>query len=452
MASILIIDDEVAIATAFAMFFRHDGAHVVTEAHTGTEGIEAYKRLRPDLVLLDVRLPDMTGFDVLAKIRDDHPVVIMVTAFGDVPMAVDALHKGAENFLTKPVDLSHLAAAAERALEKAALRRMNRYLAERRGAGAKLIFGSSPAMRELAAQISLLAASDRTTALIVGESGAGKGRVAELIHAQSPRSAKPFVEVNCAALTSASLDSELFGVEASADGGGEPTRKGLFEIADGGTLFLDEIGDLDSHLQPKLLRVLEGKGFRRLGGTAEITPNVRVIAATSKDLVNEVTAGRFREDLYYRLSVMPINLPPLRARSREDLVELAAHLLDELNPSLSGAPTALGDEALDAILRYAWPGNIRELRNVVERATLMARGQPRIDLAHLPREVQGASGADVVHHIPRSLAEVEKAHIDRTLKANHHNRTHAARELGISRATLIKKIREYGLAGKPLQP
>ena len=268
MASILIIDDEVAIATAFAMFFRHDGAHVVTESHTGADGIEAYHRVRPDLVLLDVRLPDMTGFDVLGRIREENPVVIMVTAFGDVPMAVEALHKGAENFLTKPVDLSHLAAAAERALEKAALRRMNRYLADQRVEGARLVFGSSPAMRELVAQMSLLAASDRTTALIVAESGAGKGRVAELIHAQSPRAAKPFVEVNCAALTSASLESELFGVEASPDGAGAPTRRGLFEIADGGALFLDEIGDLDAQLQPKLLRVLEGKGFRRQGGTA----------------------------------------------------------------------------------------------------------------------------------------------------------------------------------------
>lgn len=449
MASILIIDDEIAIATAFAMFFRHDGAHVVHEAHTGAAGIELYERLKPDLVLLDVRLPDMTGFDVLARIRADEPVVVMVTGYGDVPMAVEALHKGAENFLTKPVDLSHLAAAAARALEKSQLRRMNRYLAERRGASGGVVFGSSPPMRELAAQIAVLSGSDRTTALIMGPRGAGKGRVAELIHSQGPRSSMPFVEVNCAALTAESLDSELFGVEASADGGSGPTRKGVFEIADGGTVFLDEIGDLASHLQPNLLRVLEGKGFRRHGGTSEVTPDVRVIAATSKDLETEVAAGRFREDLFYRLSVMPIVLPPLRDRAREDIVELAAYLLDVLSHAVVGAPTLLSDNALDAILRYGWAGNIRELRNVLERAMLLARGQPRIELAHLPRDVQGASGGDVAHHEPRSLSDVEKAHIDRTLMAHDHNRTHAARELGISRATLIKKIRDYELGEKP---
>lgn len=443
MASILIIDDEVAIATAFAMFFRHDGQHTVAEAYTGADGIAAFGRLRPDLVLLDVRLPDMTGFDVLAAIREHNPVVIMVTAYGDVPMAVDALHKGAENFLTKPVDLSHLKAAAERALEKAQLRRLSRWLSEKRGADKGLVFGSTPQMRELQAQSQLLAASDRTTALILGESGAGKGRVAELLHAQSPRASKPFVEVNCATLRPESLDSELFGVEAGDEYG--VTRPGAFEIADGGTIFLDEIADLDPTLQPKLVRVLEGKGFRRVGGRDEITPNVRVIAASSVDLQGAVAAGRFREDLYYRLAVMPIQLPPLRTRTREDLLELIAAVQDGLLPSLPGAPTVLTDAALDAILRYSWPGNIRELRNVLERAMLMARGLPAVDLLHLPREVTHASGSEVAHHEPRSLAEVERAHIDRTLRAHAQNRTHAAKELGISRATLIKKIREYEL-------
>lgn len=448
MASILIIDDEVAIATAFAMFFRHDGQHTVTEAYTGAEGIAAYERVRPDLVLLDVRLPDMTGFDVLAAIREHNPVVIMVTAYGDVPMAVDALHKGAENFLTKPVDLSHLKAAAERALEKSQLRRLSRWLSEKRGAGKGLVFGSSPAMRELQAQIQLLSASDRTTALVLGESGAGKGRVAELLHSQSPRAGKPFVEVNCATLRPESLDSELFGVEAGHEPGAV-SKPGAFEIADGGTIFLDEIGDLDPALQPKLVRVLEGKGFRRVGGREEITPNVRVVAASSSDLSAAVSGGRFREDLYYRLAVMPIQLPPLRQRVREDLLELVAAVQDALLPSLPGAPTALTDAALNSILRYSWPGNIRELRNVLERAMLMARGLPGVDVMHLPREVQNASGAEVLHHEPRSLSEVERAHIDRTLRAHAHNRTHAAKELGISRATLIKKIREYELAERP---
>lgn len=443
MASILIIDDEVAIAAAFAMFFRHDGQHVVHEAYTGGDGVDAYWRLRPDLVLLDVRLPDMTGFDVLAKIREDNPVVIMITAYGDVPMAVDALHKGAENFLTKPVDLSHLSAAADRALEKSRLRRMNRYLSDKRDATPRVVFGASSAMRDLSDQVMLLAQSDRTTGLVIGERGSGKGRVAELIHQLSPRASKPFVDVNCAALTAESLDIELFGEEGSA---GRPAKLGLFEIADSGTLFLDEIGDLSLQLQPKLLRALEGKGFRRHGGTVDIVPNTRVIAATSRDLGEELAAGRFREDLYYRLSVMPIRLIPLRERTREDMLELLGNIMGELAIVLPGAPDTLTDEALEALLRYGWPGNIRELRNALERAMLMARGAGRIEVRHLAREITSASGADVAYHLPRTLADVERAHIDRTLKAHQFNRTHAAKELGIARATLIKKIKEYELA------
>jgi transcriptional regulator with PAS, ATPase and Fis domain len=219
-------------------------------------------------------------------------------------------------------------------------------------------------------------------------------------------------------------------------------------VADSGSLFLDEIGDLDATLQPKLLRVLEGKGFRRLGGTDEVNVDVRLITATSKDLVNEVTAGSFREDLYYRLSVMPIFLPPLRARAREDVIELIAHVLDELHKSLTDAPAQLSDLALDRLLRYPWPGNIRELRNVLERAMIMGRGSASIGVEHLPVEVREASGAGVEHHVPRSLSEVERTHIERTLKAHEGNRTRAARELGISRATLIKKIKEFGLGAR----
>jgi transcriptional regulator with PAS, ATPase and Fis domain len=311
-------------------------------------------------------------------------------------------------------------------------------------------------MVELAAQIEVLAASDRTTVLIVGESGSGKGRIAELIHSRSPRADRPLVEVNCAALTAESLDAELFGVERGApgaggggggDNGAPEVRTGLFELADGGSVFLDEIGDLAPVLQPKLLGVLEGKTFRRVGGTREVSANVRLIAATSKDLVNEVTAGTFREDLYYRLNVMPVYLPPLRARSREDLIELIAHVLGDLHPALSEAPTQVSDDALEAMLRYAWPGNVRELRNVLERALIVARGQSQIVPAHLPSEVRDAVGAMENPHVPRSLDEIERAHIERTLRAHAGNRTHAARELRISRATLIKKIKQYGHYG-----
>jgi DNA-binding NtrC family response regulator len=442
MASILIIDDEPAITASFAKFFRQTGGHTVTEAHTGEEGISAWNRLRPDVTLLDVRLPDSTGFDVLDRLREKSPVVIMITAHGDVPMAVQALQNGAENFLTKPVDLALLQLAVERGVEKASLRRLNRFISESRSGASSVVLGSSPLMRDLAAQIEVLAASDRTTGLILGESGTGKGRVAELIHALSARQGHPFVEVNCGALTVDSLDSELFGIAGHGEGDRE-TRHGRIEIADGGTLFLDEVGDLDAHMQPKLIRVLEGKSFRRVGGAQEIAANVRVLAATARDLVGEVNAHRFREDLYYRLSVMPVMLPPLRARTREDLVELVGHLLAELGPQVGRASAEVSDDALEHLLRYSWPGNIRELRNVLERALLLSRGRDTIGVEHLPGEVRGATGTNVEHHVARTLDDVERTHIDRTLRALNNNRTHAARELGISRATLIKKIRQY---------
>jgi two-component system response regulator HydG len=268
--------------------------------------------------------------------------------------------------------------------------------------------------------------------------------VAELIHAHSPRANGAFVEVNCAAHSAEALDAELFGVEDVARGS---SRAGLLEVATGGSLFLDEIGALPAPLQPKLLRVLEGKTFRRVGGTREIGVDVRIIAATNKDLVNEVNAGHLREDLYYRLSVMPLTLPPLRSRSREDLVELIARLMDELAPHLPSAPREVTEAALDALLRYAWPGNIRELRNVLERGMIVGRGASQLELASLPAEVRGApQGVTAADRFEgRLLADVEREHIERTLRQHEGNRTHAARALGISRATLIKKIKEFGL-------
>jgi two-component system response regulator AtoC len=449
MAIILIIDDEPDITSTLARFFERS-RHEVVVAHTAAEGLATYRKARPDLVLLDLHLPDASGLDVLASLQGEEAVVIMITGQGDIEVAVESMRAGAENFLPKPVELAHLGAAADRALEKAKLRQMNRFLTTRRGearAGGALL-GVSAAMTDVTSQIGLLARSDKTTALLLGESGTGKGRVAEMIHDQSPRAGKPFVEVNCASLTASMLDSELFGHEREALGDARERKIGLVEVANGGSLFLDEIADLDATLQPKLLRVLEGKSFRRLGGTDEVRVEVRLIAATSKDLVNEVTAGRFREDLYYRLSVMPITLPPLRARAREDLVQLIGAVLDELGPQLGEAPEKVSDAALERLLKYAWPGNIRELRNVLERAMIMGRGAPEILPMHLPSEVRDASGAHVEHYTPKSLEEVERVHMERTLRAHSGNRTRAARELGISRATLIKKIKDYNLDGQ----
>ena len=448
MATILLIDDEPDITSTLGRFYER-GRHEVVVAHDAGEGLAAFARTRPDLVLLDLQLPDASGMEVLARLKNEEAVVIMITGRAEIELAVESMRNGAENFLTKPIELAHLGAATDRALEKAKLREMNRILSARRGgqvggAGGPLL-GVSPAMRDIADQIALLARSDKTTALLLGESGTGKGRVAEAIHSQSPRAGRPFVEVNCASLTAASLDSELFGHEKGALSEARERKIGLVEVADGGSLFLDEIADLDATLQPKLLRMLEGKSFRRLGGTEEVRAQVRLIAATSKDLVNEVTAGHFREDLYYRLSVMPITLPPLRARSREDLVALIGAVMDELGPQLGEAPQRVSDAALERLLKYAWPGNIRELRNVIERAMIMGRGAPEIAPLHLPPEVRDASGATVDHYVPKSLEEVERVHMERTLRAHGGNRTRAARELGISRATLIKKIKDYNL-------
>ena len=269
MPTVLIVDDERDITSFLGAFFERAG-HQVLKAYTGEEAVLLVRQRRPDIVLLDLRLPDITGFEVLERIKPENPVVIMITGHGDVSLAVQAMQSGAESFLTKPIELAHLGATAERAFEKAQLRRMNRYLIGRRGqVPASVLLGSSPPMQELVAQIDLLAHSDRTTVLLAGEIGTGKGRVAEAIHRQSPRAARPFVEVNCAALTDTSLDSELFGQEQASGTEGETIRPGLLEMADGGTLFLDEIGDLDlAHLQPKpAARCWRRKNFRRFGGT-----------------------------------------------------------------------------------------------------------------------------------------------------------------------------------------
>jgi len=446
MASLLIVENERQLTDTFAHFFERLGSHTVTRAYTGEDAIAAFHASRPDLVMLDTRLPDMTGLDVYARIREQSPVVIMIGGQGDIPLAVQALRSGAEGFVMKPVELDHLAVTAERALEKIRLRQLNRYLSERRRSeGTVLALGTSTVMRDFAAQVNVLAASDAATVLLLGEAGSGKGRVAELIHARSARKAGPFVEVNCAASAGHALEAALFGQDVGSNGNGAAPRVGLLEVADGGTLFLDEISELDAFLQGRLLRLLDSGTFRRVGDTREITANVRIVAATNRDLVTEVNEGRFREDLYYRLSVMPLYVPPLRARSREDVAELIRRILEDVRPHLPLAPRSIGDDALDRLVHHAWPGNIRELRNMLERTMIVGRGADRIEVRHLPCEVRDSSVPNTEHYVPMTLEETERAHIERALQAHKGNRTHTASELGISRATLIKKIKDYRL-------
>ena len=445
MAKILIVDDEPDIRSALGRFFARSG-HDVLRAGTGEEAVMLVQTERPAVVLLDLFLPDISGFEVLERTREERPVIIMITGHGDIPAAVHAMQAGAEGFLTKPVELMHLGAVVDRALEKAQLRELGRAaLARTARTAADMLLGSSPPMRELAEQIELLARSERTVALLVGEHGVGKARVARTIHALSPRAGRPFHELVCGLRPIELLDMELFGVEAG-QGGPLP---GLFEAAEGGTLFLDEISDLPPILQPTLLRALEVRRVRRTGGTREMPIDVRLIAATVRDLATEVTEQRFREDLYYRLGVMPLHLPPLRARAPEDLRETVAALVVELRRGLPNAPHELSEEALEAIGHYPWPGNVRELRNVLERALILARGESVVGMANLPAEVRGTGHDATLPHVSRALADVERGHIEHTLRAHAANRTRAARELGISRATLIKKIREFGLGERP---
>ena len=442
--TLLLIDDDAGILRAIGEYFERLGYDVSRES-TAAQGIETFERVRPDVVILDLHLPDASGLDVLERLRSANGAVILLTGQGDIETAVRAMQLGAENFLTKPVDMTHLAAATARVAEKVRLSRHNARLRaldhESEGIAS---LGESPAMRELGRQVGLLAASERSTVLLQGESGTGKGWIARVIHNLSPRAHEPFVEVNCGGLSATFLDSELFGHEKGAYTDAKERKIGLFELADRGTVFLDEIGELAPELQPKLLGVLETKRFRRLGGTRELGVDVRLVTATNRDLVADVEAGRFREDLYYRLNVMPLTLPPVRERSREDRLALLTRLLADLRAQLPGCPSECGAEVLDRLLSAAWPGNVREMRNVLERAMILARGQAAIGVEHLPPDLRQRATTDRRYQA-QSLSEVERQHIERTLRHHGGNRTRAAAELGISRATLINKIKVYSL-------
>ncbi len=444
--SILLIDDDASVLRAIGAFFEARGWEVYREL-SGEAGLSTFERALPDVVLLDLNLPGMDGLDVLEQLRGRDTAVVLLTGDNDVSAAVTAIRAGAENFLVKPVELEHLLVVAERAAEKGRLRRVNRTLIGQSAASDGLEgLGTSPMMREVARQLTLLARSDRTAVLIQGETGTETGIVARLLHDASPRAQEPFIAMADGTADTEWLEVELFGREGTPDGDAGPERRqGLLEIADGGTLCIDEIVDLPIALQARLVGVLESHAFRRVGGTREIPVDVRIVAITAESPQAAMTAGRLREDLYYRLNVMPLAVPPLRDRTRDDVLGLVRRFLRELSPMSPGAPARLSDDALERLLGHAWPGNAQELRNVLERALLLARGAEQIGAEHLPGEFRAKGGPFDRRHTPLTMEEVERMHIDRTLKHHGGNRTRAAAELGISRATLIAKIKRYAI-------
>jgi DNA-binding NtrC family response regulator len=443
--SILVVDDDPLHLRAMRTLFERKGWSVVG-ATNPWDALAAYERERCDVVLLDLDLPQLSGLRLLELMRERDPdvVVLMLTGRGDIAHAVEAMQAGAENFLTKPVNPAHLLAATERAREKGVLRRRTRSLFQRQeGEGEEL--GESPIMRSIAGQLAMLAEGSAPV-LLTGETGTGKSWAARYLHKLSSRANQPFIEVNCAGLSATFLDSELFGHERGAFTDAKTQKLGLFELADGGTVFLDEIGDLSPELQPKLLRVLETQRFRRLGGTREIQVDVRLVAATHRDLAAAVAETRFRQDLYYRLAVYPVHLPPLRARGCDDVALMAARALAELRQRLGRGPTRFAPETVDLLCRYQWPGNIRELRNIVERLVLVAMSDETIGPEHLPAELLAAAGSGMVTVDDRdlTLASAERRHIERVLALLGNNRTRAARALGISRATLYNRLDREG--------
>ncbi len=452
---VLIVDDELSIRSALQERFAEEGVRVTTADGVGV----ARKRIAETdfaLILLDHRLGDGTGLALLEELRKNQSpaAVIMMTAFASIEDAVRAMKAGAADYLIKPFDLDEMVLLADRVLENVSLRsQMARVRAkDRASSGIDNLIGGSPAMNELRDFLERVSRSGAQTILIRGESGTGKDLVARAIHFASPETDAPFLNITCTALPEALLESELFGHEKGAFTDAKQAKRGLFEEAQGGTIFLDEIGDMPQSLQGKLLRFLESKTFRRVGGLREIQVDVRVIAATNRDLSKAIEEGTFRSDLYYRLNVIPIEIPPLRER-REDVRDLVSHFTEYFATELRKVSRGFDAEAMTLLGRYDWPGNVRELRNCVERAVLLARNE-RLGVGDLPREIRGAprvSQAGSGEHlltIPDQgliLEDLIKDLLDQALVKCAGNKSGAASMLGIHRDQVRYWVKKYGL-------
>jgi two-component system, NtrC family, response regulator HydG len=446
---ILVADDEESHRIMLRAVLGAEG-YAVVEAADGTEAVEAVGKEAFDVILLDIRMTNMDGIEALGAIRKISPQVpiLIMTAYASVKTAVEALKAGAFEYLTKPLDVEELKILIEKAMDHYHLRAENLVLKERLGDRFDFsrIIAASPKMKTLLETLAMVAPSDATV-LIMGESGTGKEVVANAIHHNSPRAGEPFIKVACAALPETLLESELFGHEKGAFTGAVARREGRFQLAHRGTIFLDEVGEMSPAIQTKLLRVLQEKEFEPLGSIRTIKVDIRVIAATNRDLEKDVKEGRYREDLFYRLNVVPLSLPPLRER-REDIPLLADHFLALYREKNRKPLRGISGKALDLLVRYDWPGNIRELENCIERAVILSRDEVLVP-ADLPPQIRMLSpeeGKDAFA-IPAgmSLEEVERALIVKTLDETGGNRTRASEILGINRRTLQNKLKQYGL-------
>ena len=446
MASLLIADDEKNILSGLRLAFEDEGYTVIT----ASDGKEAWEKLQKnivDLVITDLRMPEMDGYELLKRISSSYPTlpVIVLTGHGTIETAVETMRDGAIDFFTKPVDIDKLSLVVRKSITATELKEQNRKLSEelkklRREKGYSKIVGRSQKVVDMLRLIEQVA-DTRATVLITGESGTGKELVADALVALSSRSDKPFVKVHAASLSSSLLEDELFGHEKGAFTGAVSMKKGRFELADGGTIFLDEIGEIDSATQVKLLRVLQEREFERVGGEKPISVDVRVICATNRNLLEEVKKGNFREDLYYRLNVVHIEVPPLRER-KEDIDLLAVSFLETFNSEDKRKIEGFTPAAKKALMSYSWPGNIRELKNAIESAVVLARGK-NIDKDDLPQQVRDSgSGARISFDLPITLDEAERRLILETISYAKGNKTKAAELLGIGRKTISRRMQD----------
>lgn len=453
-ASILIIEDNEDLCQTLADVLKKDG-NKVTTAFKGKDGLETLKKDIIDLVLLDIKLPDINGIQILQTIKDKDPdiLVIMITATTDARPAIEAMKMGAYDYLMKPFDLVQLKLVVAKALETHNLKKEVSRLKtrQREKFPDNEMYGEAKPMQELKKLIKIVAATPKTSVLIQGESGTGKELVSDAVHNWSARKEKPLVKVNCSAIPENLLESELFGHERGAFTDAKYLKKGIFEMANNGTIFLDEISNMQMSIQPKFLRVLETQSFRRIGGVSNINVDVRIIAATNRNLEDCVEAQAFREDLYYRLKVMVLNIPALRERVT-DIIPLAMLFIERNNREFGKNIKGISDKAAEKMLAYQWPGNVRELKNVIERGVILCCDD-QLQSEHLPLELlSGKSKIATSNQFGAlleeddSLEEMERRHIKVVLEKYNGNKSKTSRMLNISRSTLREKMKNYGIA------